>query len=58
MLKGFNMEGDLTKFVSLWPSEPWDTKDWEDAYLLCVELLGIWSEWKEVVEGLLEGKPM
>lgn len=49
---------DLTKFVSLWPSEPWDTQGTERSYLLC-RVLGIWSEWKRGGRrGLLEGKPM
>ena len=48
----------LTKFVSLWPSEPWDTQGTERFYLLC-RVLGIWSEWKRGGRrDLLEGKPM
>lgn len=48
----------LTKFVSLRPSEPWDTQGTERCYLLC-RVLGIWSEWKRGGRrGLLEGKPM
>ena len=49
---------DLTKFVSLWLSEPWDTQGTKRSYLLC-RVLGIWSEWKRGGRrGLLEGKPM